>query len=760
VHDRPPAALIELLPQHLRNRDAGEGRALEALMGLLGEELAKVERDLDQLYDNWFIESCEPWVIPYIGALIGARPMRSFGAGEVGLRSYIANTLGYRQAKGTAAALEQVARDVTGWPVVAVEFFQRLIWSQHVNHVRPGAAGAASVRDAEAARLSESPFSDACHSAAAGVADGAAGRYAIPHVGLFVWRLDAFPLGFLSDETAGYRGGLVPRASAIGPGFRHFDPLGADRALFNSPQADRSIAARVDMRMVPAPLDRRLLHRDLERLRGGAASRWFDDNPVLRIRLGGTDVPPEQLHSCNLETRDDGSGNPTWRRPAQAGHVLFDPERGRLALHGTDEAKSVETSCAFAAPFAIGGGPYDRGDSLRAWRIRIFGDSGIAPWVVGVSARAEDQTNDPEQGGVVVASLAEAIVRWNSAAVPGARGLIVLLDNASHTEDLSDAAHILRIPQGGALAITAAAWPAIEHDNGVVTRDLAALAPAHRRPHIRSDLRIRSAVPNNGGDEGEGGELILDGLLIEGEVAVMAGRLGQLTIRHCTVGASAAGLAKGVRVISQNAGLAIEIDHCIAGSLACGAMDGMLTVRDSIVGEDRDLEADPDLLPLAIDAAATDAEIARSTIFGRMAVRSIEAENSLFLGTARAAQRQRGCVRFSYAPPTSRVPRRYRCQPDLAIAAAEQKAGAELSAAERTVVARGVQPIFTESTYPGSAFGQLAPACPGAVAAGAFGGAEMGAGFAAGEPFRRANLTDMLEEYLPFGLVAAPLFQT
>ena len=81
MHNRPPVPLIELLPQHLRNRDAGEGRALEALMGLLAGELAVVERDLDQLYDNWFIESCEPWVIPYLGVLIGARPMRSFGAG-------------------------------------------------------------------------------------------------------------------------------------------------------------------------------------------------------------------------------------------------------------------------------------------------------------------------------------------------------------------------------------------------------------------------------------------------------------------------------------------------------------------------------------------------------------------------------------------------------------------------------------------------------------------------------------------------------
>ncbi|HEY0012019.1 MAG TPA: hypothetical protein VGB79_04110 [Allosphingosinicella sp.] len=758
MHDRPAVPLLELLPQHLRNRDAGEGRALEALMGLLGEDLARVERDIDQLYDNWFIETCEPWVVHYIGALIGARPMRSFGGNEVGLRSYIANTLSYRQAKGTAAALEQVARDVTGWPVVAVEFFQRLIWSQNVNHVRPDALGTASVRDAEAARLSGGAFGAGSRTAAAGPADGASGRYAIPHVGLFIWRLDSYPLGYVSSEPAGYLGGLVARVSTIGPGFRHFDPLGADRALFNLPKADRSIAGRVDLRMVPAPLDRRLLHRDLDRLREGAADggRWFDEVPVVRLRLDGAEVPPERLHSCNLATRDDGFGNPTWRRPEQPGHILFDPELGRLALHTGDQGKSVEATCAFAAPFAIGGGPYDRAESFAAWRKRVFGDGAVAPWTIGVSGRVEEQTDDLLQGGVVVGSLAQAIKRWNAVATSGMRGLIVMLDNASYPEDLTEAAHVLRIPPAAVLAVAAAAWPTVRGDGGVVTRNLAALSLAGRRPHIRSDLRVKATVPAAGE---EAGSLILDGLLIEGEIAIMAGGLGALSLRHCTVGGSADGLAKGLRVISQNGGLAVGVDHCITGPLMLATAGGGLTIADSIVGEDRDLQANPDLLAIVVNAPAADAEIARSTLFGRASIRSIEAENSLFLGTARAAQRQHGCVRFSYAPPTSRLPRRYRCQPDLAIEAAEQASG-PLTGAERGRIARSVVPIFTASAYPASAFGQLALACTEGVSAGAFGGAEMGAGNAGGTPFRRANLADMLDEYLPFGLVAAPLFQT
>jgi len=755
MRDRPAAALYALLPDHYRNRDAENGRPLEALMALLGEELGVVERDLDQLYDNWFIETCEPWVVPYIAALIGARPMRDFGSGEAGLRSFVANALGYRQAKGTAAAIEQMARDVTGWPILAVEFFQKLIWSQNVNHVRPEALGTASLRDAESARLAHGAFENACHSAAAGPAGGYAGRYNIPHIGLFVWRLDAYPLGFLSNAPAGYLGGPQARISGLGPAFRHFDPLGADRALHNRPKADRSIAARVDERIVPAALDRRLLHRDLNRLRGGIPSRWFDDQPVIAIRLDGVTLPPEKLRSCNLETRDDGGGNPVWPRPAVAGEVLFDPELGRLSLHADDEAKSVETSHALAAPFDIGGGPYDRAASLQEWHESFFPEGEALPWRIGVSGRAEEQTNDPNQGGPVVASLAIALQRWNAAALVGMRGIIVMLDNASHADNLTTPTRRIRIPPGARLAIVSAAWPVEAGTGGVVRRAERTLAPIHRRAHIRSDLWVTGEA-GNAGDEP--GSLLIDGLLIEGEIAVQDGQLGLLDIRHCTVGASAAGLAKGVRVVAGNEGLAVRLDHAIAGPLALGEAGGALTVLDSILGEDRTAGEDPDSMALMIDAPEADLAIARSTIFGRSEIRSIEGDNSLLIGRTRAAQRQQGCVRFCFTPLSSRVPRRYRCQPDLAIEAETLRLGHAPDPAEAARIARAQAPIFTASAFPASAFGQLALTCPATILSGAFGGAEMGAGFGAGEPFRRANLADAIEEYLPFGLAAVPLF--
>ncbi len=172
MRERSKDRLYTLLPGHHRARDAEERRPLQALMRLLAEELEIVEADVDALYDNCFIETCEPWAIPYIGDLVGARPLRPFGEDGGGLRAHVANTLAYRQSKGAAAALEQMARDVTGWPAVAVEFFQSLVWSQNLNHVRPAALGAASIRDAEAALATGGPFETACHTGAAGRTTG------------------------------------------------------------------------------------------------------------------------------------------------------------------------------------------------------------------------------------------------------------------------------------------------------------------------------------------------------------------------------------------------------------------------------------------------------------------------------------------------------------------------------------------------------------------------------------------------------------
>src|SRR3954470_5415145 len=158
-----PDRLYELLPSVYRQRDAEQGYPLRALLRVTTKQVNVVEDDVAQLYENWFIETCQDWVVPYLGDLIGYRPVHAAGEpGDAGTpagqarnkilipRREVANTLRYRRRKGTLALLELLARDIAGWPARAVEFYQLLSGSQHLNHRRPARARVIDLRDGDA----------------------------------------------------------------------------------------------------------------------------------------------------------------------------------------------------------------------------------------------------------------------------------------------------------------------------------------------------------------------------------------------------------------------------------------------------------------------------------------------------------------------------------------------------------------------------------------------------------------------------------
>src|ERR1700756_4000764 len=74
--------LYDLLPIVYRMRDFEQGEPLHALLQVIGEQVSVVEDDIARLYDNWFIETCDDWVVPYIADLIGYEPVHE--AGEPG----------------------------------------------------------------------------------------------------------------------------------------------------------------------------------------------------------------------------------------------------------------------------------------------------------------------------------------------------------------------------------------------------------------------------------------------------------------------------------------------------------------------------------------------------------------------------------------------------------------------------------------------------------------------------------------------------
>jgi hypothetical protein len=243
--------LWALLPEVYRTDDtdaSGAAGPLQELLNRVGAQAAVVRRSLDRLWADQSIETCDDWVIPYIGELLGTNLINGLDAR--GQRLDVAKTIYYRRRKGTLAVLEELAHDVTGWPAQLVESFRRLSRTRHDLDPMVGAAafpnlaseqvtallqkeglvgaltgtpagGLADLRNVHGATLTDSAFDEFCHSVDVRRGRGALGHFGIPKLLVFLWRLTSFPI------TAG-----TPVPVSGCPGQFVFDPTGREIPLF------------------------------------------------------------------------------------------------------------------------------------------------------------------------------------------------------------------------------------------------------------------------------------------------------------------------------------------------------------------------------------------------------------------------------------------------------------------------------------------------------------------------------------------------
>lgn len=701
-----PDRLYGLLPAAHRVRDVDRGQPLRALLGVLEEQLLVLDDDIASLYDNWFIETCAEWVVPYIGDLVGARDLLPSEAAGFTRRGIVANTLAYRRRKGTAVVLERLASDVCGWPAKAVEFFQRLAVTTSVNHVRPTSLAIADLRIAAVPELSGTVFERATHTADVRHIDNGRGQYNLANVGLFLWRLQSYPM---VRSTA--------RAVTAEAGRFTFNPVGIDAPLFNRRRTGADLTHAVGEVDVPGPLRRRPLYDELMVRQNDAVSAgqgdsgYLGSDPVFEVWVGGTKMALGQLAICDLAD---------WRPPPMGAQVAVDPVLGRLTVAAPAPAPTLEVSYSYGFAADVGGGPYDRRDSVA----QVI--TGAVDWQVGVSATS---ARDPQ----LKPSLEEAVVAWNALAPLAAgqtrTGVIVIVDNGSYPAPTTP----IDIGEGCHLFVVAADWLDGEAPGGRVN---GRLAPVGRRPHVQGDWAVHGAA---GGDSVDAGGLALDGLLVEGAVVVTPGNLATLRLAHCTLvprrEAATLTVASGGAGM-DNHGLQVVLQRCICGPVNLAG--ATVEVTDSIVAGPA-VAAGSDVAALAVAAGA--AEFVNSTVFGVTAVRTIEASGTIFTGDVRAERRQVGCVRFCFLPLSSSVPRRFRCQPE---------SGA----------VNDVAPTFVATAYGQPGFAQLSMSCPAEVAAGGPDEAEMGAFSFLSQPQRLKNLRASLDDYLRVGLEAGVLFVT
>ena len=761
-----PERLYQLLPAIHRLRDAEQGLPLRALLAVIEQELTALEADTARLYDNWFIETCDEWTVPYIGDLVGARPIRPVPSAGVSARAWVANTLAYRRRKGTALVLEQLARDVTGWPAAAVEFFQRLATTQHMNHVRLASAATASVRDAARADLacaSAGAFDPFAHLLEVRNADTAGGRFNIPNVGIFLWRLRAQPLGqgAPGDADADF---ISARRSAAG--WWHMHPAGVDAPLFNPPRTETGGAVTQAAREenASAPLRPLALHAELERLRAGDAGTapvfMAGRDPVLRVfvRLAGETLPVEiareGLWICDIP---DAVTLPVPPRVA-----AIDVQRGRMAFPAALDVQQVWLHAAHGSAADIGGGPYDRGDALRAASSSLSegtaaqDDAGgffdPAVWQVGVTHLLPLGAT-----GTLFATLRDAVQAWN--ALPAGRtGVIVLMDSLTE----SDAAPLtVNIAEGSRLMIVSGQWPPTPVADalpGTMARQPGRFEARQTRAHWQGRLQVLGTAAADALDPGA---LFLNGLLLQGPLDI-SGPLGQVELAHCTVLPGGTHITVG----SDSPRLALRVLSCLAAPIAVAGPVGSVAVVDSIVG----LQDAGAAGSAALSAPQAPLDLLRTSFLGTVHGLTISASDCIFDAPAVAERRQTGCVRFCYVPPASAVPRRYRCQPQLetdariaALRAAALAAGlppptAAEEDAVRAEAEATVRPLFTSRRYGDPGLAQLDLRCAAQIRTGAESGAEMGAYERLRQPQREANLRDALAEYLRLGLTAGVYF--
>ncbi len=759
-----PEELYELLPAIYRIRDAQpeQGERLKALIALIAEQARVMEEDIEGLYENWFIETCREWVVPYIGDLIKVRGLHTVEAGTAfSQRARVANTIGYRRRKGTATMLEQLARDTTGWNARAVEFFELLGWTQYYNHPRLHNHRTPDLRRTNELELLNTAFDTIAHTVDVRHIASGRGHHNIANVGLFLWRLQAY---YIREST--------PRPVAAPSDGRYtFSPLPEkgtpceNTPLFNRPQTEKEITHLAEEINVPGRLRRRPLYDELEACRQALTDAktpiktYFGDQPVLQVFVQNTpadsldEVPPEEILLCNLSDPPDPIPE-GWRRPPvtkaylpEAGGgavnqnitVAVDPVLGRLAFPVGVVPEQVKVSYAYGFSGDVGGGPYNRDDSVAAALSRTV------DWQVGVSKEAQ-----PVAGELIFETLTEAITEWKTQPA-GTVGVIAMMDNCTYEEDLTGALNRIEILEGSLLLLVAAEWPVVPVEGsalGLVHRDVGQVEPDERRAHLLGDVAVLGTAPATSQTPGM---LVVDGLLVEGRLDVLPGNLGSLRLAHTTLAPDQGGL----EVSADNERLEITLVRSICGPINLAASVSALCLDECIVDH-------PAGVALAADETPVDVQ--KSTVFGQTRAQTLDAGNAIFTHHVEAVRRQTGCVRFCYLPDGSQTPRRYRCQPDLALAQRadelELDSVADLLPTERGPVLARVQPGFTSTCYGDPGYAQLSLTSAEEIRTGAEDGSEMGVFSFLKQPQRAANLRASLDEYLRFGLKAGLIYVT
>jgi hypothetical protein len=547
-------------------------------------------------------------------------------------------------------------------------------------------------------------------------ARSSAGRYNIPSVGLFVWRLRSYSVTMRQPYCQ----------ESVGPHCYNFSALGNDTPLFARVEPPSPGMPIADELQVPAPIRRRSFERRLRDFYGENKSiQIFWIPPTLPQSRGAAAdigarvmIPPENIIAADLSD---------WQYRTPRGKVAVDPVLGRISFPpNTNELprRGVWVTYNYGFSADIGGGEYPRELSPAGAETKIYQVGERAPF----------------------RRIGQALDQWRLDRPR--RAFVEIADSGVYVEQVA-----IDLDEGQALELRAASGSA---------------------PVIRL-LDWQTEQPDSLTVVGKPGScFILDGLLVAGRGMQVSGDLARLIIRHSTLvpGWSLLPNCDPRRPAEpslelNNVDAHVTIDHSIIGSIQ--------VLHDEVLRDPIRI----DIADSVLDATSQEREalgasgwpfahavltVRRSTVFGQIQTHAIElGENSIFDGLVRVARRQLGCVRFCYVAPGSRTPRRYNCQPDLVVQPIEdQLARGEITQAERDQAREReqlrVRPEYNSVRYGAPTYCQLSATCADEIRRGADDESEMGVFHDLFQPQREANLRGRLRDFTPAGVDSAIIF--
>jgi hypothetical protein len=271
-------------------------------------------------------------------------------------RREAARTIQTRRRRGTLALLEELTRDTAGWPSRAVEFYRLLCFAQAINSLHLKRGRTLDLRRMTALDLLDGPFDKLAHTVDVRRVNSrrTTGRYNLPSVGVFVWRLREYPV--TGGQCACLEEDGMPNAFT-------FSFMGNDAPLFARLQPETDPNHIAEESNLPVPIRRLAFEQDIRAVQKGKQkeSRYYSEGKSLQIWEGKAENGEQIVQTPVTVDRIIPADLSDWDRyRTPPGKVAVDPVLGRIAFHPQESPAGVWASYLYGFSADMGGGEYHR----------------------------------------------------------------------------------------------------------------------------------------------------------------------------------------------------------------------------------------------------------------------------------------------------------------------------------------------------------------------------------------------------------------